>query len=243
MDDRPAGLPAQPRARPQLRQVPRAHRRQPLPAHRGPDARHVLALGAAARRRHDPGRDPGRDRAHGHRRGDRVRDRSRTCRSSRATLARDRLDDRRQDAARPRRRAREGHRGLLLPEGARPPATPSTSGCPRPCRRTRSGCGSRPTSRASASTRTNPPLAWEAWTGDDWEPCELDSDTTGGLNRDGDVVIHVPRGHVASLDQQAARRGGSVRGSPSWRRASRVQRLAEHQGPRPRSPSAAPSTR
>ncbi len=46
---------------------------------------------------------------------------------------------------------------------------------------------------------TNPPLAWEAWTGDDWEACELDSDTTGGLNRAGDVVIHVPKGHVASL--------------------------------------------
>ncbi len=46
---------------------------------------------------------------------------------------------------------------------------------------------------------TNPPLTWEAWTGDDWEPCELDSDSTGGLNRDGDVVLHVPRGHVASL--------------------------------------------
>jgi predicted phage baseplate assembly protein len=46
---------------------------------------------------------------------------------------------------------------------------------------------------------TNPPLAWEAWTGDDWEPCELDSDTTGGLNRDGDVVIHVPRGHATSV--------------------------------------------
>ena len=46
---------------------------------------------------------------------------------------------------------------------------------------------------------TNPPLAWEAWTGDDWEPCELDADSTGGLNRDGDVVVHVPKGHVASL--------------------------------------------
>ena len=46
---------------------------------------------------------------------------------------------------------------------------------------------------------TNPPLAWEAWTGDDWEPCELDSDSTGGLNRDGDVILHVPRSHVASL--------------------------------------------
>jgi predicted phage baseplate assembly protein len=41
-----------------------------------------------------------------------------------------------------------------------------------------------------------PPLVWEAWTGDDWERCVLDSDTTGGLNRDGDVVLHVPRGHA-----------------------------------------------
>jgi predicted phage baseplate assembly protein len=66
---------------------------------------------------------------------------------------------------------------------------------------------------------TNPPLAWEAWTGDDWEPCELDSDTTGGLNRDGDVVIHVPRDHVASLI--AKQRAG-------WLRA-RVTELAEGQ--------------
>jgi predicted phage baseplate assembly protein len=56
---------------------------------------------------------------------------------------------------------------------------------------------------------TNPPLAWEAWTGDDWEPCELDSDSTGGLNRDGDVVIHVPRAHVTSLI--AKQRGGWIR--------------------------------
>jgi predicted phage baseplate assembly protein len=66
---------------------------------------------------------------------------------------------------------------------------------------------------------TNPPLAWEAWTGDDWEPCELDSDTTGGLNRDGDVVIHVPHAHVASLI--AKQRAG-------WLRA-RVTDLAEGQ--------------
>jgi predicted phage baseplate assembly protein len=43
----------------------------------------------------------------------------------------------------------------------------------------------------------NPPLIWEAWTGSEWQPCELERDTTGGLNRDGDVVLHVPRGHVA----------------------------------------------
>ena len=66
---------------------------------------------------------------------------------------------------------------------------------------------------------TNPPLAWEAWTGDDWEACELDSDTTGGLNRDGDVVIHVPRGHVASLIGK--QRAGWIR--------ARVTELAEGQ--------------
>jgi predicted phage baseplate assembly protein len=46
---------------------------------------------------------------------------------------------------------------------------------------------------------TNPPLLWEAWSGEDWQPCELDSDSTGGLNRDGDVVLHVPKSHSASV--------------------------------------------
>lgn len=43
----------------------------------------------------------------------------------------------------------------------------------------------------------HPPLLWEAWDGEDWIACDQDSDTTGGLNRDGDVIIHVPRGHAA----------------------------------------------
>lgn len=43
----------------------------------------------------------------------------------------------------------------------------------------------------------NPPLTWEAWTGSKWEACVLDKDTTGGLNRDGDVIVHVPAGHTA----------------------------------------------
>ncbi len=52
---------------------------------------------------------------------------------------------------------------------------------------------------------TWPPLAWEAWTGDAWTDCEVERDTTGGLNRDGDVVIHIPRGHAASIiDKQRA---------------------------------------
>jgi predicted phage baseplate assembly protein len=43
-----------------------------------------------------------------------------------------------------------------------------------------------------------PPLRWEAWTDDGWVECELESDSTGGLNRDGEVTVHVPAGHEAS---------------------------------------------
>jgi predicted phage baseplate assembly protein len=56
---------------------------------------------------------------------------------------------------------------------------------------------------------TWPPLAWEAWTGADWDACDLDLDTTGGLNRDGDVVIHLPLGHAASVIEKV--RAGWVR--------------------------------
>ncbi|POX42235.1 putative baseplate assembly protein [Streptomyces sp. Ru73] len=43
-----------------------------------------------------------------------------------------------------------------------------------------------------------PPLVWEAWTADGWAECEVERDTTGGLNRPGEVVLHVPGGHVLS---------------------------------------------
>lgn len=43
-----------------------------------------------------------------------------------------------------------------------------------------------------------PPLVWEAWTEDGWQLCEIESDGTGGLNRAGAVVLHVPGGHVLS---------------------------------------------
>ncbi|HVM10563.1 MAG TPA: putative baseplate assembly protein [Acidimicrobiales bacterium] len=42
-----------------------------------------------------------------------------------------------------------------------------------------------------------PPLVWEAWNGDTWEPCDLERDTTGGLNRNGEVVLHLPVEHTA----------------------------------------------
>ncbi|MFI9269962.1 putative baseplate assembly protein [Kitasatospora sp. NPDC052896] len=43
-----------------------------------------------------------------------------------------------------------------------------------------------------------PPLVWEAYDGDNWHPCEVDSDGTGGLNRPGDLVLHVPAAHAVA---------------------------------------------
>ncbi|MFF2302643.1 putative baseplate assembly protein [Streptomyces sp. NPDC058128] len=44
-----------------------------------------------------------------------------------------------------------------------------------------------------------PPLVWEAWTGaEGWVACEVDEDSTGGLNRPGEVVLHMPSGHAVS---------------------------------------------
>ena len=45
----------------------------------------------------------------------------------------------------------------------------------------------------------HPPLVWEAWTGEDWEPCEVGLDETGGLNASGSIVLHMPAGHRASV--------------------------------------------
>ena len=55
----------------------------------------------------------------------------------------------------------------------------------------------------------NPPLAWEAWDGYGWAACEVDRDGTGGLNRDGDVVLHIPKSHTVSVIQQ--QRAGWIR--------------------------------
>jgi len=55
----------------------------------------------------------------------------------------------------------------------------------------------------------HPPLAWEAWDGDSWAACEVDRDGTGGLNRNGDIVLHVPRTHTANVIDR--RRAGWIR--------------------------------
>jgi predicted phage baseplate assembly protein len=55
----------------------------------------------------------------------------------------------------------------------------------------------------------NPPVAWEAWTDTGWTACDLDRDETGGLNKPGDVVLHVPDNHQASVIDK--KRAGWVR--------------------------------
>jgi predicted phage baseplate assembly protein len=45
----------------------------------------------------------------------------------------------------------------------------------------------------------DPPWEWEAWDGEGWTACEIEQDTTGGFNRPGDVVLHVPPTHQASV--------------------------------------------
>ncbi|WP_055529187.1 putative baseplate assembly protein [Streptomyces graminilatus] len=41
-----------------------------------------------------------------------------------------------------------------------------------------------------------PPLVWEAFDGANWQACEIERDDTGGLNRPGEVILHVPGGHA-----------------------------------------------
>jgi predicted phage baseplate assembly protein len=66
---------------------------------------------------------------------------------------------------------------------------------------------------------TDPPLVWEAWTAAGWVACDLDKDETGGLNRRGDIVLHVPDTHEESaIDGERA----------GWLRA-RVTDAREHQ--------------
>ena len=44
---------------------------------------------------------------------------------------------------------------------------------------------------------TNPPLTWQAWTGQEWAALTVHRDGTGGLNRPGEIVLLMPRSHGA----------------------------------------------
>ncbi len=44
---------------------------------------------------------------------------------------------------------------------------------------------------------TSPPWTWEAWSGESWVSANVQEDTTGGLNRDGYVLLQMPARHEA----------------------------------------------
>jgi predicted phage baseplate assembly protein len=69
---------------------------------------------------------------------------------------------------------------------------------------------------------TNPPLVWEAWGRGGWAACGVERDETGGLNQDGDVVLHVPATHAASAQELRQRAG--------WLRARVVEALPDQPG-------------
>ncbi len=43
----------------------------------------------------------------------------------------------------------------------------------------------------------NPPLLWQAWTGQEWAAVTVHRDSTGGLNRPGEIVLLMPHAHGA----------------------------------------------
>ncbi|MEU8224664.1 putative baseplate assembly protein [Kribbella sp. NPDC048915] len=78
----------------------------------------------------------------------------------------------------------------------------------------------------------HPPLVWEAWTGAGWTSCDVERDDTGGLNRSGSLVLHVPAEHQVTTI--AGRPAGWVRArvvdaeddQPPYSASPQVRRLA-----------------
>ncbi|MEU9132730.1 putative baseplate assembly protein [Kitasatospora sp. NPDC048540] len=56
---------------------------------------------------------------------------------------------------------------------------------------------------------THPPLVWEAYDGEEWIECDVPEDPTGGLNRKGAIVLHIPAEHRAAIVD--GQRGGWLR--------------------------------
>jgi predicted phage baseplate assembly protein len=78
----------------------------------------------------------------------------------------------------------------------------------------------------------NPPLLWEVWGGESWVSCAVYDDTTGGLNREGEVVLLVPRAHhLLSLGNTPAywlraRLLPPFSGQPTYQVSPRVRAVA-----------------
>jgi predicted phage baseplate assembly protein len=78
----------------------------------------------------------------------------------------------------------------------------------------------------------HPPLVWEAQTEDGWQPCDVSLDESGGLNKAGALVLHVPEGHTAAVHE--GRAAGWLRamvvdpepGQPPYSKSPLVQAVA-----------------
>ncbi|MEV8456200.1 putative baseplate assembly protein [Streptomyces sp. NPDC052095] len=76
-----------------------------------------------------------------------------------------------------------------------------------------------------------PPLVWEAWDGTAWVACETEKDDTGGFNRSGELILHLPQGHTPAV--VVRRTGGWLRcrlveavpGQPTYMASPVVRRI------------------
>lgn len=77
-----------------------------------------------------------------------------------------------------------------------------------------------------------PPMRWEVWQGEGWIPVRPYRDTTGGLNRDGDIVLLVPNSHEPLM--LGGHRAYWLRarlllpepGQPTYRASPQIRKLA-----------------
>ena len=68
---------------------------------------------------------------------------------------------------------------------------------------------------------TNPPWVWEALGADGWVRCDVE-DGTGGFNTSGDIVVHVPVGHVENVLEER---------SAGWLRCRIIEPVSPEQPP------------
>ncbi|WP_139983209.1 putative baseplate assembly protein [Nocardioides litoris] len=77
----------------------------------------------------------------------------------------------------------------------------------------------------------NPPIAWEVWNGEGWIAADVYEDTTGGLNRAGEIVLLVPVEHQPlSIGNRTAhwlraRLLPTASGRPTYQASPRLQRV------------------
>ncbi len=208
--DRPAALPAQPRAGPAVRQVPRADRDPAVPADRGAHRADVLAVGAGDLDARDPARHAGGDRAsrrrgagrvqHARRPGDRADASWRSWR--RVARSRGRACSRTDEL-------RVGAAVSAFDDVPDARTTSFSSGSTRPRPATRSRSGSTARSTASVSIRPIRRCSGRRGTAPTGRRATSSTDETGGLNRRGDIVLHLPPTHAASMLEE--KRAGWVR--------------------------------